>query len=42
MDKVKEVLSNDFRMIENWFYENVMVLNAEKILLNVFWKWQSK
>ena len=29
-DEVKKALSNDFRMIENWFHENVMVLNAKK------------
>ena len=40
--KLRKHSANDFRMIENWFYENVMVLNAEKILLNAFWKWQSK
>ena len=40
-DEVKKALSNDFRMIENWFHENVMVLNAKKkkkILLRAFRK----
>ena len=27
---VKKALSNDFRIIQNWFYENLMVLNAKK------------
>ena len=32
MDKVKKVLTNDFRIIENWFHENVMVLTAKKYM----------
>ena len=27
---VKKALSNDFRIIQNWFHENLMVLNAKK------------
>ena len=27
---VKKALSNDFRIIQNWFHENLMVLNARK------------
>ena len=27
---VKKALSNDFRIIGNWFHENVIVLNAKK------------
>ena len=42
MDKVKKALSNDFGVIENWSHENVMVLNAEKMLLHAFRKRQSK
>ena len=30
IESVKKVLSNDFRIIENWFHKNVMVLNAKK------------
>ena len=30
IERVKKALSNDFRTIENWFHENVMVLNAKK------------
>ena len=30
IESVKKALSNDFRIIENWFYENLMVLNAKK------------
>ena len=29
-DQVKAFLSSDFKMINNWFYENFMVLNPEK------------
>ena len=42
MDKAKKALSNDFRVIENWFHENVIVLNAKEILLHAFRKRQSK
>ena len=30
IERVKKALSNDFRIIQNWFRENVMVLNAKK------------
>ena len=30
IERVKKALSNDFRIIRNWFRENVMVLNAKK------------
>ena len=30
MESVKKALSNHFRIIENWFYENLMVLNVKK------------
>ena len=40
--KVKKTLSNNFRIIKNWFHENVMVLNVKEILLHVFRKQQSK
>ena len=30
MESVKKALSNDFRIIQNWFHENFMVLNAKK------------
>ena len=30
IERVKKALRNDFRIIENWFHENVMVLNATK------------
>ena len=29
-DQVKTFLSSDFKIINNWFYENVMILNPEK------------
>ena len=29
MDKVKKAPGNNFRIIGNWFHENVMVLNAK-------------
>ena len=29
-ESVKKALSNDFRIIQNWFHENVMVLNTRK------------
>ena len=29
-DQVKTFLSSDFKIINNWFYENVMVLSPEK------------
>ena len=30
IEGVKKALSNDFRIIQNWFHENLMVLNAKK------------
>ena len=30
IESVKEALSNDFRIIQNWFHENFMILNAKK------------
>ena len=30
MESVQKALSNDFRITENWFHENLMVLNAKK------------
>ena len=30
IESVKKALSNDFRIIENWFHENLVVLNAKK------------
>ena len=32
-DQVKNFLSLDFKLINNWFYENFMVLNPEKVTL---------
>ena len=29
-ESVKKALSSDFRIIQNWFHENLMVLNAKK------------
>ena len=29
-DQVKTFLSSDFKIINNWFYKNFMVLNSEK------------
>ena len=29
-ESVKKAFSNDFRIIENWLHENLMVLNAKK------------
>ena len=37
-DQVKSFLSSDFNIISNWFYENFMVLNPEKVTLNVLIK----
>ena len=37
-DQVKSFLSSDFKIISNWFYENFMVLNQEKVTLNVLIK----
>ena len=28
--KVKKSLTNDFRIIGNWFHENMMILNAKQ------------
>ena len=28
IESVKKAISNNFRIIENWFHENLMVLNA--------------
>ena len=30
IESVKKALSNDFRIIQNWFHKNFMVLNAKK------------
>ena len=30
IEGIKKALSNDFRIIQNWFHENFMVLNAKK------------
>ena len=30
MEGVKKALSNDFRIIQNWFHKNLMVSNAKK------------
>ena len=30
IESVKKALSNDFIIIQNWFHENLMVLNAKK------------
>ena len=30
IEGVKKALSNDFRIIQNWFHENLMVLNVKK------------
>ena len=29
-DEIKNILSSDFRIVNDWFYENFMVLNPEK------------
>ena len=29
-NQVKDTLATDYRMVTNWFYENVMVLNSKK------------
>ena len=29
-DEIKNILSSDFRVVNDWFYENFMVLNPEK------------
>ena len=29
-DEIKNILSSDFRVVDDWFYENCMVLNPEK------------
>ena len=36
-DQVKNFLSSDFKITNNWFYENFMVLNPEKKSLYVHW-----
>ena len=36
-DQVKTFLSSDFKIINNWFYKNFMVLNPEKKSLYVHW-----
>ena len=38
IENVKKALGNDFRIIENWFHENLMVLNAKKCH-NEFQNW---
>ena len=30
IESVKKARNNDFRIIENWFHENLMILNAKK------------
>ena len=29
-DEIKNILSSDFRVVNDWFYENFMVLNPKK------------
>ena len=29
-DEIKDILSSDFRVVNDWFYENFTVLNPEK------------
>ena len=29
-NQIKDTLAKDYRMVTNWFYENVMVLNSKK------------
>ena len=29
-DEIKNILSSDFRVVNDWFYENFMILNPEK------------
>ena len=38
IESVKKALSNDFRITQNWFHENLMVLNAKKYHY-LFWNW---
>ena len=35
-ESVKKALSNDLRIIENWFLENLLVLNAKKYQYTCF------
>ena len=35
IEGIKKALSNDFRIIQNWFHENLMVLNAKKLVICV-------
>ena len=43
IENVKKALSdhfsNDFRIVGNWFHENLMVLNAKNMLLYMFRNW---
>lgn len=36
IESAKKVLSQDFRVIENWFQENLVVLNANKCRCTCF------
>ena len=36
IESVKKAISNDFRIIENWFHENLIVLNAKKCYYTCF------
>ena len=35
IESVKKALSNDFSIIKNWLYKNLMALNAKKYQLHV-------
>ena len=39
IESVKKALSKDFRIIQSWFHENLMVLNAKKMPLYVLRNW---
>ena len=35
---IKSMLSSDFMIAENWFFENYMLLNPRKMLFYVYWQ----
>ena len=37
-DIIKGLLFLDFEIVNNWFYENSMILNPEKVIICVFEK----
>ena len=38
---INQMLLSDFRTVNNWFYENFMILNPGKMPFHVYWQGHS-